>query len=147
MPPPVPAAPRGWWGRNWLWVVPTGCLTLIVLFLAFVATIILTVFGMLKTTDVYKTALIRAKQDQRVLAAIGEPVKEGWYVGGSTEVNGASGKSDLTIPIHGPKGKATIYLLATKFAGEWQYTKLVVKIQDTGEMIDLTEPGAQSKNQ
>ena len=141
VPPPVPPGRRSWWGRNWLWVIPTGCLTIIVLGLAVLATIIMTVFGMLRTTDVYKTALKRAKQDQRVIVAIGEPIKEGWYVGGSAEVSGGSGKSDLTIPIHGPNGKATIYLVATKFAGDWQYSKLMVKIADSGEMIDLNEQG------
>jgi len=58
-------------------------------------------------------------------------------VAGSTEVSGGSGKADLTIPVHGPNGKATIYALATKFAGDWQYTKLVVKIDKTGDTIDL----------
>ena len=138
---------RGWWGRNWKWLVPTGCLTVLLLFLAFVATITIAVFGILKTTDVYKTALARAKNDSRVVAAIGEPIKEGWYVGGSTQVNGGSGKSDLTIPIHGPKGRATIYVVATKFAGDWQYSKLIVKVEATGNTIDLTQPRTESKNE
>ena len=68
---------RGWWGRNWKWVVPTGCLTVIVLFFVFVVTIALAVFGMLKETDVYKTAVTRAKNDPRVATAIGTPIKEG----------------------------------------------------------------------
>lgn len=104
------------------------------------------VFGILKNTDVYKTALARAKNDARVSAAIGQPIQEGWFVGGSTEVSGGSGKSDLTIPIHGPKGRATIYVLATKFADEWQYSKLVVKVEGTGETIDLTEERGKSDN-
>jgi hypothetical protein len=127
-----------------MWVVPTGCLTLIALCFAFIATITIAVFGMLKSTDVYKTALTRAKNNPRVSAAIGEPIKESWYIGGSTEVSGGSGKSDLTIPIHGPKGTATIYAVATKFAGDWQFSKLVVKVQQTGEIIDLTKQNADS---
>jgi hypothetical protein len=52
-------------------------------------------------------------------------------------VNGGSGDADLTIPISGPKGKGTIYAVATKSAGEWTYSKLVVKIDRTGDAIDL----------
>jgi hypothetical protein len=97
------------------------------------------VFGAIKSTDAYKGALARAKNDPRVIEAIGTPIKGEWYVGGNTEVSGGSGKSDLSIPIRGPKGEATIYAVATKFAGEWQYTKLVVKVKNTGKTIDLTQ--------
>jgi Cytochrome oxidase complex assembly protein 1 len=100
--------------------------------------IMVVVFGAIKSSDAYKGALGRAKADSRVTEAIGKPIKEGWYVGGKTEVSGGSGTSDLTIPIQGPNGKATIYAVATKFAGEWKYSKLVVKIDGTGEVIDLT---------
>ena len=145
VPPPVPAAPRrGWWGRNWLWVVPTGCLTLVVLCLLFAATIAMTVFGMIKGTDVYRNAVAQAKKDPRVAAAIGQPIEESWYVGGSTQISGSSGRSDLMIPIHGPKGNATIYVLATKFAGDWQYSKLIVKIGASGATIDLNEQSGES---
>jgi hypothetical protein len=122
-------------------VVPTGCLTVIVLFFVFMATIALAVFGMLKETDVYKTAVTRAKNDPRVATAIGTPIKEGRYVGGSTQISGGSGKSDLSIPIRGPKGTATTYVMAT---GNWQYSKLVVKVEGTGETIDLGEQSPKS---
>ena len=135
--PPPPAPRRNWWQRNWKWFVPTGCLTLIVLACLFFTTILLVVFGAIKSTDVYKTAVARAKADPRVVEAIGSPVSEGWLVAGSTKVAGGSGKSDLSIPIHGPKGEATIYVVATKFAGQWQYSQLVVKIKANGQMIDL----------
>jgi len=35
----VPAPPSNWWSRNWKWFVPTGCLTLILLFSLFLALI------------------------------------------------------------------------------------------------------------
>ena len=140
-PQPGPAAhpqPAGWWSRNWKWFVPTGCcLTPLVLGGAFAAFIILVVFGALKQTDVYQTALARAKADPRVTNALGTPIEEGWLLSGNTNVNGSSGDADLSIPISGPKGKGTIYTVATKSAGEWKYSKLVVKIDSTGEKIDL----------
>ena len=57
-------------------------------------------------------------------------------------MTGLSGEAELAISISGRKGKGTIYVIATKSAGEWQYSKLIVKTND-GEMIDLnqnTEP-------
>jgi hypothetical protein len=102
------------------------------------AFIVFVIFGAIKQSDVYKTAVARAKADQRVTSALGTPVDEGWYLSGNTEVSGSSGEANLTIPVSGPKGKGTIYAVATKFAGEWTYSKLVVKIESTGETIDLT---------
>ena len=98
---------------------------------------VLVVFGALKQSDAYKLAVARAKADSRVVAALGSPIEEGWYLSGNTNVNGASGDADLSIPISGPKGKGTIYAVATKSAGEWTYSKLQVKIDSTGETIDL----------
>src|SRR4051812_13391483 len=137
-PPPSPS-PRNWWQRNWKWFVPTGCLTLLVLSAAFVACIVLVVFGALKSTDTYKTAVSRAKSDARVQQAIGTPIEAGWLVSGSTNVTAGSGSSELTIPIEGPRGKANIYIVATKSAGEWEYSKIVVKVDSSGETIDLKE--------
>ena len=139
METPAQAQPApGWWSRNWKWFVPTGCcLTPLVLGGALVAFLVLVVFGALKQSDVYKMAVARAKADSRVIAALGAPISEGWYLAGKTNVNGGSGDADLSIPISGPKGKGTIYAVATKSAGEWTYSKLVVKIDSTGETIDL----------
>ena len=128
----------GWWSRNWKWFVPTGCcLTPLVLVGGFAAFLILVVFGAMKQTDVYKIAVARAKADSRVIAALGTPIQEGWYLSGNTNVNGASGQADLSIPISGPKGKGTIYAEASKSMGQWSYSKLQVKIESTGETIDL----------
>jgi hypothetical protein len=130
--------PPGWWARNWKWFVPTGCcLTPLVLGGAFVAFLVIVIFGALKQSDAYKMAVSRAKADSRVVAALGVPIEEGWWLSGNTQVNGASGEANLSIPISGPKGKGTIYAEATKSAGEWTYSKLVVKIDSTGESIDL----------
>jgi hypothetical protein len=137
-PSQPPAPPASWWNRNWKWFVPTGCcLTPLVVGGAFAAFIVLVVFAALKQTDVYQTALARAKADSRVTSALGTPIEESWYLKGNTEVSGDSGKADITIPISGPKGKGAIYVVATKFAGEWTYSKMVVKIDSSGETIDL----------
>ena len=135
MPPPRP----GWWQRNWKWFVPTGCLGMLLLLAAFVFFIVAIVFGALKSSDAYKMALARAKADPRVVAALGSPIKDGFIISGKTNVNGSSGQADLSVPISGPNGNGTIYFVASKFAGEWTFSKLIVTVEKTGEKIDLNE--------
>jgi len=140
-PPPLNTPPErtNWWGRNWKWFVPTGCLGMLVLLAGFIFVIIGVVFGAMKSSDAYKTALARAKADSRVVNALGSPITDGFLVSGKTNVSGSSGDADMTVPISGPKGKGTIYFVASKFAGEWTFSKLIVEVGDTGEKIDLTE--------
>jgi hypothetical protein len=128
-----------WWGRNWKWFVPTGCLGIFLLAASFVFVIISIVFGAMKSSDAYKIALAKAQADPRVVNALGSPVTDGFFVSGKTNVSGSSGEADLTVPISGPKGKGTIYFVASKFAGEWTFSKLMVEVGKTGERIDLTE--------
>ena len=135
-----------WWNRNWKWFVPLGCFTVALLFLVFVGSIVIIVFSAMKSTDVYKEALARAKTDPAVTKALGSPVKEGFLVSGSTNVNGASGESNLAIPISGPNGKATIYVSANKSLGQWNYTGLVVEIGRTHNRIDLLQQSVPSSS-
>ena len=131
----------GWWSRNWKWFVPTGCLTILLLIVAFVAVIFVFVFGILKSSDVYKTALERGKTHPAVIEALGEPIKEGWLLSGKTNVEGTSGEADIGIPISGPKGTGTIYAVATKSAGRWTYRTLEVEVSGRPERIDLLQSG------
>ncbi len=105
---------------------------------AFFVCIFVLVFSVIKSSDAYRTALDRAKNDDRVVAALGTPIHDGLVPSGKTNVSGPSGEADLAIPISGPKGKATIYVVGKKSAGKWDFSKLVVQI-DGGEMIDLNE--------
>lgn len=120
-----------------MWFVPTGCLAMLVLFAIFVGGIVMLVFGAMKSSDAYKTAVTMAKANPEVVAALGTPIEEGLFVSGKTNVEGSSGEADLTIPISGPKGKAKIYAIATKRAGTWTYTTLEVAIDGRDARVDL----------
>jgi hypothetical protein len=133
---------KGWWGRNWKWFVPTGCLGMVLLAVAFGFLIVGIVFGALKSSDAYKSALAQAKADPRVMSALGSPITDGFFVGGKTNVSGSSGDADMKVPISGPKGKGTLYFVASKFAGKWTFSKLMVGVADTGQRIDLIEDPA-----
>jgi hypothetical protein len=110
---------------------------MVVLIVLFVLGIVLIVFGALKSSDAYKTAVARAKANPQVISALGEPIEEGMFLSGKTNVEGSSGEADLTIPISGPKGKAKIFAIATKRAGRWNYSTLEVEIAGAEDRIDL----------
>jgi len=119
--------------------VPVTLVTLAMFFVALVGSIALIVFSAIKSTDVYKEALTRAKAHPAVIEAIGLPITEGFLVSGNTSVNGASGEANLSIPISGPNGKATIYVAATKSLGQWNYSGLVAEIEKTHKRINLLQ--------
>jgi hypothetical protein len=137
--PVPPTGKSSWLGRNWKWVVPLGCVSLLALFVAFIAGIVLVVFGFIRQSDVYQYALERASSNEAVVEALGEPVGPGWYVSGSIDVEGGSGSADLAIPISGPSGKGTIFVVARKSAGLWEYDVLEVEVEGRGERIVLED--------
>ncbi len=130
---------KNWWGRNWKWVVPVGCLVPLAICTGFIALIVSLVFGMMKSSDAYKEALAKAEANPAVQKAIGMPIEEGMFTTGNININGPSGKADLAIPISGPDGEATIYVVAVKTAGKWTFSTLVVEVKETKQRIDLLE--------
>jgi Cytochrome oxidase complex assembly protein 1 len=139
--PAAPPLPRpNWFVRNWKWLVPGGCLFLFLLMIGFAAGVFFLATGMMKQSDAYKIALARAKENPAVIEAPGTPISEGLITSGSTHVSGPGGDANIAIPIHGAKGKGTIYVVAYKAANVWQFTTLVVEIEATYQRIDLNAP-------
>jgi hypothetical protein len=140
MPPAaMPSSRASWWSRNWKWFVPAGCLTIILLFVAFVGGLVMLVSGSMKQADVYKQAFARAQSDPAVAQKLGSPIEPGMFPSGNINVNGPSGEARMQIPIHGPKGKGTIYVEATKSAGKWSYSVMQVAVDAEDTRIDLLQ--------
>jgi hypothetical protein len=112
----------------------------VALFIAFLAGIVLLVFGLIAKSDVYTYALAQARSSPSVVEALGEPIEPGWYVMGTINVSGASGNADIAIPVSGPNGSGTLYASARKRAGVWNYDVLEVALDAGGERIDLRAP-------
>ncbi|MEO8383210.1 MAG: cytochrome c oxidase assembly factor 1 family protein [Acidobacteriota bacterium] len=121
----------------WVWV-GIGCAVILAGMVAFVAFIVFVVFGSMRSSDPYKEALQRARNDPRVIAALGTPIEPGLFVSGSINTQNQSGTADLSIPISGPKQSASIHVVGTKEGGRWTYTRIVVTPKD-GPVIDLLE--------
>jgi hypothetical protein len=119
----------------WPWIA-LGCGVLFFGLIAFVGFIFTVVGGSMRSSVPYREATDRAQRDDRVAAALGTPIETGYFTSGSISVNNDAGNVDLSIPIHGPKGKAKIHVVGTKEGGRWSYSRMMVTPQ-TGEPIDL----------
>jgi Cytochrome oxidase complex assembly protein 1 len=141
--PPLPPQPpqRSWWSRNWKWALPVGCLLPIVLcgggFVLFFSLIFGAVTGAIRNSDAYQEGMSRARSNPDVVAALGEPIESGFWISGSINVDGPSGNVDVSIPISGPKGSGTLYIVGTRNAGRWQYSTMEVEIPGRAGRIDV----------
>lgn len=123
-------------GKKVKLAVGGGCLLAVLLVGGFIAAILFFVFTLMKSNDAYQHALDAARHNPQVVAALGEPIKDGMFVTGSTKESGGAGSAQLSATISGPKGSAKLYVEARKIAGQWHYDAMVVQL-DSGKQVDL----------
>jgi hypothetical protein len=138
-PPPIPTKQAtDWWGRNWKWFVPIVVTVALVAISGFIAAIM----GFIKSSDVYVGALARAQSAPAVIAAIGTPIRDAYFVSGNITLTGPTGVADLAIPVTGPKGGASVFVQASKRLGAWHFDHMIVQVDATQQKIDLSEQPA-----
>jgi len=105
---------------------------------AWVATAIVATFGlwigslmfavesMFHSSEIYTMTLKEAQNSPCVAAELGVPLNPGWMTTGGTEESSTEGSANLSIPVHGPKGKGNLELDAEKKSGVWKITSLVL---------------------
>jgi hypothetical protein len=130
---------RNWFQRNWKWFVPCGCLMLLALVATATLGVVVGAFAAIKSSDVVKDGLRRAQENPEVILALGEPVEDRWWMSGSIETTGPTGNADVALPLKGPEGKGTLYIVAYREAGEWIYQRLEVEVDGGSERINLLE--------
>src|SRR5947209_10298704 len=135
---------KGCWGRNWKWIVPTGCLGLIFAGVAIAAGVFFIIISTVKSSEVYQQALEKARSNAEVVAELGEPIKDGWFVSGSVESHGRDGYAKFQIPISGPKNSGTVYVSALKIHDlyqndDWNYEILEVEVKGRASRISLLD--------
>jgi Cytochrome oxidase complex assembly protein 1 len=135
-PTPTPTAPAPAKSSGCLKWGLIGCGAALVLFLGFVAVIVLVVFGAIKRSDVYREALRRVQNDPAVTAALGTPIDAGIYVTGNVNLDTSGGHAKFDFPVSGPKGKADVHAVATMNGSKWEYSELTVTPAN-GPLINL----------
>ncbi|MEI2432307.1 cytochrome c oxidase assembly factor Coa1 family protein [Lysobacter yananisis] len=131
----------GWFGRNWKWFVPTGCLSVLLFAALALAGLIglgiKGVSGLMSGSEPVRHAMDLAKANPDIRAAFGEPLETGMGFQGSLTTNNDSGEADLSLPIKGPKGSGRIYVKGTREADRWSYRLIEVAIDGSERRIDL----------
>jgi hypothetical protein len=137
---PPPAQPAQKKSSGCLKVFLIGCSVIIVLGVAVIAALVFFVFGAIKKTDVYKQALAKVRGDQRVVAALGEPIDAGFWVSGNMNLNNGKGNCDFKFPVSGPKAKATVHVAASTEGNGWDYNVLDVTPDNGSPPINVLAP-------
>ena len=119
--------------------MPSGCIALVGGGVGFFVLIFALIFGVMKNTEVYETALYEAQTNPAVIEHLGNRIEDGLIFTGNMEVNPSSGYADIVIPISGQKGSGSLYVQAEKIAGSWQYYTLEVAVHGSDISIDLLE--------
>lgn len=133
----APQQPKGCLGRNWKWMLPVGCLGLILAGVALVGGIVFVAMSAIKSSEVYQGALKVVQTHPAAVERLGQPVQDGWFVQGNVKLDATGGHADLQVPVSGPKNSGTLYVRAVSPDGTWMYERLDLAVG--GETISLLD--------
>jgi hypothetical protein len=123
-------------GRGILFWVAAGCSGCLLVLVAFVAAVYFGVVVLMKASTPVTETMERARKDPRVVAALGEPIKTGYFFRGTLNTEDEYGRADIAFPISGPKDEARVRVVATKVNGGWSFQTMTVD-PDKGPPIDI----------
>ncbi|MFH0888435.1 MAG: cytochrome c oxidase assembly factor Coa1 family protein [Planctomycetota bacterium] len=132
---------HNWWIRNWKWFVPVSILTAIIILCLICFAFVYFIFGIIKSTDAYKTSLKYAQENEEVIKTFGGKIEPKWYVIGSVRTVGLGGHASLQIPVSYGNKSGNVYVEADKETGVWTIKKLIVQADDTGKRLTLIDWG------
>jgi TonB family protein len=135
--PPPQQQQKGCLGRNWKWMLPAGCLGLILALVALVGGVVFVAMSAIKSSEVYQGALKAAQAHPAAVERLGQPIKDGWFVKGNVKFEAGSGNADFEVPVSGPTNSGTLYVTAVNEDGAWMYEKLDLVVG--GETVPLLD--------
>ena len=145
---------QSWWMKYGVWSVLGACLACVLMIplvlvgaaVAFGVVVAGAVSKGIKTSEPYTLALAKARANAAVIETLGEPITDGPMPSGSIKSNGGSGEVDLAIPVSGPRGSGTIYVVARQEAGVWTYSTLAVAVGGQEKCINLLSSGQTARD-
>ncbi|MFK5921364.1 MAG: cytochrome c oxidase assembly factor Coa1 family protein [Verrucomicrobiota bacterium] len=114
-----------------------GCLSLVVVGVIGMVVVGLGIGKALKSNAPYKDSIVAVQANQVAIEALGEPIKPGFMLSGSINVENDGGNVTFSIPVSGPKGSGTITVKGTKAGGVWSYDTWQLKVDGREEVIEL----------
>jgi TonB family protein len=129
---PPQQQPKGCLGRNWKWMVPLGCVSLLLVLATVIGGIVFFAMSAVKSSDVYQGALKTAQTHPAAIERLGEPIKDGWLVKGNVSFQGGSGSANFDVPLSGPKNSGTLHVHAINDGGAWMFETLDLEVAGGG---------------
>lgn len=74
--------------------------------------------------DLYSSAMSDVGASVPANAVLGSPVRVGWPVRVSADIQGSEGTANLEIPVRGPHGHGVVYAIGQKNDGVWRMNDL-----------------------
>ncbi len=131
---------KGWFRRNWIWIVPVGgCLTVILILILGVGGAVFGLSKIFKESTPYEYALEKASKNATVIEFLGNDIESDGIMQGNISLKNDTGSANITIPIKGSKGKGSVTVNGTRIGDEWTYEELFVTIKETNEQINLLD--------
>lgn len=134
---PATQAPASWWRRHRTPLVTVSVIAAVLAIGGFVMLVLSLTVGLMRSSGAYQQAVAAARADRTVIRTLGTPIEEGFFVAGEISLSNHGGYANLSIPISGPDGDATIYVEAEKSGDDWSFRALEVVVHDTGQWIHL----------
>src|SRR5580704_17222184 len=92
----------------------------------------------LRTNAVFTTTVSLLSHSAEAKAALGEPIKTTRGIRGTLHDSIASGYAILAIPVSGPIGKGTVYVVANRVQNRWDIERAALQMSPGLRKIDLT---------
>lgn len=137
---------RGWFRRNWWWVLLLVFLGLILICAGLCAGIGGGALAVLKNSEPYQMALEQARTHPEVIERLGEPIKDGFLPTGSMDVSDGRGEALLQFKIAGPKGEAKVSSRSQLIGEQWGISQLDVTFED-GHRLVIDTVGDEDANE
>lgn len=116
-------------------LVGCGCFAVIAGVLILAGGAVTAAFGLIKSSEPFQESFRRVSAHPEAVAALGAPIKAGFFVMGSVELNSNDGAADFSYAVSGPNGGGNVSVVAAKSAGAWNYSRMELKVSN--QSIDL----------
>ena len=90
----------------------------------------------MKSSEAYKLTVEKLQSNSQAVSALGAPINTGLPTG-NIQMSGSSGSANMSFSAEGTISNGTVYFKATKDMGQWTIEHAVLKLEDSGERINL----------
>ena len=110
----------------------------LIVFVGLAVSLVMLLMKLLKG-EAYQLSLEELKESPLIAEYYGEPLQPSWYVLGKVNLNGDGGFAAREYKVEGPLSSGTVYVYATRSAGEWDLVKVMVASQSDGDEISVVD--------